>query len=55
MTVIAYASMKTSSTRPPQAWLRAGAIEAEGTGGQRTWTAWAILAYDLDTFTVLAR
>jgi IS5 family transposase len=23
--------------------------------GQRTWTAWAVLAYDLDTFTVLPR
>jgi len=27
----------------------------KGTEGQRTWTAWAILAYDLDTFAVLAR
>ena len=27
----------------------------KGLEGQRTWTAWAILAYDLDTFTVLAR
>jgi IS5 family transposase len=27
----------------------------KGLEGQRTWTAWAILAYDLDTFAVLAR
>lgn len=27
----------------------------KGLEGQRTWTAWAILAYDVDTFTVLAR
>jgi len=27
----------------------------KGLEGQRTWSAWAILAYDLDTFAVLAR
>jgi len=27
----------------------------KGLEGQRTWTAWAILAYDLDTFAVLPR
>jgi IS5 family transposase len=27
----------------------------KGLEGQRTWTAWAILAYDLDTFAVLTR
>lgn len=27
----------------------------KGLEGQRTWTAWAILAYDLDTFAVLSR
>jgi IS5 family transposase len=27
----------------------------KGLEGQRTWTAWAILTYDLDTFAVLAR
>jgi hypothetical protein len=44
-----------TATRRPKVETACGAHASSATTGQRTWTGWAILTYNLDTLAVRAR